>query len=76
MMILETAIVVICSGLTLSFAAFIFFRKPGVPLWFYGPVWRASEYVTATGSLLWKIGTFVGLTGATLLLWQIFGAMP
>ena len=72
MTIFEASIVVMLTGGSLSFVAFIFFRQPGVPLWFLGPVWRARVYVTPMGALLWKASSIVGLSGAALLLWAIF----
>jgi hypothetical protein len=66
---------IMLAGLVLAFAGFIFFRKPGVPLWFHGPVWRASEYVTPAGELLWKAGSVLSLLGSAALVWSMLEAM-
>lgn len=71
----EASMFVMLAGLVLAFAGFIFFRKPGVPLWFHGPVWRAAEYVTPTGAMLWKAGSVLGLLGTAALAWWMMGAM-
>lgn len=72
MMNFEMPMLLILAGLVLSFVGFTFFRQPGVPFFFLGPVWRASKYVTPTGALLWKAGSLVGLVGAIALLWSNF----
>jgi hypothetical protein len=51
------------AGLAQSFAGFIFFRQPGVSLLFFGPVWRASKYLTPPGVALWVGGTALCLVG-------------
>ena len=55
------------AGLAQSFAGFIFFRQPGVSLLFFGPVWRASKYLTPPGVALWVGGTSLGLVGILLM---------
>ena len=47
----------------MSWVAFLFHRQPGVKFWFFGPVWRANEYVTPTGAKLWAGGILVVFTG-------------
>ena len=41
-------------GIGMVLVGWLFFRRPGVPLWTaYAPVWRAGEYLTTPGVLLW-----------------------
>lgn len=66
---MEFGLVFMLAGLALSFIGFIFFRQPDVPLLFFGPVWRASKYVTPKGAALWVGGSCVGLVGIAITLW-------
>src|SRR5690349_3101649 len=51
------------AGLSQIAAAFIFFRKPGVRLFFFGWIGRAEEFVTPPGVALWVGGTTMTLVG-------------
>lgn len=61
---MNIGIALMFAGLAQSFAGFIFFRQPGVSLIFFGPVWRASKYLTPPGVALWVGGLSVGFVGA------------
>ena len=61
---MNIGIALMFAGLAQSFAGFIFFRQPGVSLLFFGPVWRASKYLTPPGVALWVGGLAVGFVGA------------
>ena len=50
-------------GIAVSLISWTWFRHPGQSLWFYGLVWRASEYLNKTGARLWVIGSIVSLSG-------------
>lgn len=51
------------AGLAQIFSGFIFFRQQGVSLLFFGPVWRASKYLTPPGVALWVGGLAIGFVG-------------
>jgi len=51
------------AGLSIAFVGFIFFRQVGIPLFFFGPIWRASRYVKPPGVALWIGGLVVGGVG-------------
>jgi hypothetical protein len=51
------------AGIAQSFFGCIFFRNPGVSVMFFGPVWRASKYLTAPGVALWVGGSALSLVG-------------
>jgi hypothetical protein len=57
------------AGLTMAFSGFLFFRHPGVRFLFFGPVWRASQFVKPPGVALWVGGMVVGGVG---ILFQLF----
>lgn len=50
-------------GLVLSGISWVFFRKPSVPFWFKGPVWRANHYVKPAGVVLWALGSLICVLG-------------
>lgn len=64
-------IILTSTGLVLSFIGAIFYRQPGVPLLFFGPVWRASQYVTPRGAAFWVAGSCVGMAGVAIVLWTL-----
>jgi hypothetical protein len=47
-----------------------------VPLLFFGPVWRASRYVTPTGARLWIAGSCISLAGVVMMLSGWFQHVP
>ena len=53
----------ILAGLAQVFAGFIFCRQPGVPMMFFGPIWRANQYLTSPGVALWVGGQAIGMVG-------------
>ena len=53
---MSTSWTLIVVGLVLSFISWAFFRKPGVPFWFKGAVWRANNYVKPVGVVIWAVG--------------------
>jgi hypothetical protein len=65
---MNLAQIVVLAGVAVSFVGFVFFRQPGVPLLFFGPVWRASRYVTPTGARLWIAGSCLSLAGVVMML--------
>lgn len=56
-------IFVILLGIGMSLVSWIWFRHPGQPFWFAGPVWRATKYVTPAGVRLWIAGSIVSMIG-------------
>lgn len=56
----------ILAGLAQVFIGFIFFRQPGVPMVFFGPIWRANRYLTSPGVALWIAGQAIGAGGLAL----------
>ena len=56
-------------GLVQVFVGFIFFRQPGVPMMFFGPIWRASRYLTPPGVALWVAGQVIAIAG--LVVWAV-----
>ena len=51
------------------FVGFIFFRQPGIPMMFFGPIWRANRYLTPPGVALWVAGQAIATAG--LVLWAV-----
>ncbi len=65
---MDIGIALAFAGLAQSFAGFIFFRQPGVSFLFFGPVWRASKYLTPPGVALWVGGSSLSLVGIIFIL--------
>jgi hypothetical protein len=61
-------VILMAIGLSLSMLGWTRYRHPGQKFWFFGPVWRASDFVTPVGVRLWQAGSIIGLLGA---LWVI-----
>jgi hypothetical protein len=61
-------ILVVFLGIGISLVSWIWFRHPGQPFWFSGPVWQASKYVTPAGVRLWIAGSVVSGVGVLWLL--------
>ena len=55
------------AGLAQSLSGLVFFRQPSVSSRFFGPVWRASKYLTPPGVALWVGGLAVSFVGVLLL---------
>ena len=53
-------------GLGMVLVGWLFFRKPGVGLWTFAPVWRANQYLEPPGAALWIAGCVVGFVGLVL----------
>jgi hypothetical protein len=57
------------AGWALPAAGWLFCRRPGVPLGgAWAPLWRAGEYLTVTGVVLWLAGLPALALGAALVL--------
>ncbi|HEV2622044.1 MAG TPA: hypothetical protein VGU65_08145 [Frateuria sp.] len=67
---MNIGIALVLAGLVQSFSGFIFFRQPGVSFLFFGPVWRASKYLTPPGVALWVGGSSVGFVGVLIMALQ------
>ena len=63
---MEAGQVLVIVGLIVSVVAFLFFRLPGVPFFFMGPIWRARRYLTPAGVTLWASGAVLSLVGTAL----------
>ena len=59
---------VLCFGLAVSLASWLWFRHPGQKFWFAAPVWRASRYLRPAGVKLWVAGTVISFVGLVWLL--------
>jgi len=55
----------VCCGL-------IFFRQPGVRIFFFGAIWNASKYLTPPGVALWVGGLAVAFVGIFIQLLVLF----
>jgi hypothetical protein len=63
------ATVALLCGFGLPLCSWLFFRQPGVSVWAESaPLWRAGEYLTPTGVVLWLAGFPAVTLGAILVL--------
>lgn len=63
------AFVALLGAIGLPTVGWLFFRQPGVSVWdAQVPIWRAGEYLTATGVALRLAGLPAMIVGATLVL--------
>ncbi len=65
---MHPSLLIIWLGIGISLVSWIWFRHPGQPFWFAGPVWRASKYLTSTGTRLWITGSIVSMVGVVWLI--------
>jgi hypothetical protein len=62
-----TAISLCLFGIGMVSVGWLFFRRPGVGLWTFPPVWEANYYLKPPGAALWIAGCVVGLGGVATL---------